>query len=174
MAVTPSDVAITAGSGTNINTVNITNGGGTDKRQVNCVGGPDLGDLTVIAVVANTAPAGTEYGLLVREAQGAPSAYDSTAYETGHIIKASAGVLRGISGYNSGPAQWIQVHNSVTVPADTAVPLLVIKVPAQSNFSYDAGRFGKAFATGISVCNSTTSPAKTLGAADVFWNVLYS
>jgi hypothetical protein len=68
MSITASDVAITAGSGTNINTVDVTNGGGTDKRQVVAVGGPNTGDLTIIASVLSALPGTSELGLTVREA----------------------------------------------------------------------------------------------------------
>lgn len=332
MAVTPSEVDITAGSGTHISTVDITNGGNTDKRQVTCIGGPNTADLNTIASVISILPASSELGLTVRNAsladvtatinltanaqtasvamnshksvavvltgtwvativfeisvdgttwvacngfseangnwvpsttavgswwfeplgaiaaarirvsaytsgtitgillastgdantfefQGepgvsiptnavllggsdgtnlraittdttgiitvhkipsssstfAPSAVDSTALEAGHVIKASAGTLYSLSGYNSktGP-QFILIFNSTTVPADTTVPIIVLIVPQQSNFSWDAGQYGKAFSTGISVSNSSTAATKTAGAADCWFNALFS
>lgn len=101
------------------------------------------------------------------------SRYDSVAYENSEVVKASAGIFRGVTGYNSGPAQWIQIHNTTTVVADTAVPAIIVPVAAQSSFIWSAGEKGTWFTTGIMVCNSTTGPTKTIGAADCFFNALY-
>lgn len=98
----------------------------------------------------------------------------TTAYAASLVVKASAGRLFGLQGYNSlGSAQFIQIHDAASLPADTAVPKVVVLVPATSNFSIDFGQFGRLFSTGIVVCNSTTGPTKTIGAADVWLDAQY-
>ena len=108
---------------------------------------------------------------------GAGGAWDranSGAYEASRVIKASAGRLRVLMGYNSKTsAQFIQVFNSTTVPADATAPIYTFTVPASSNFSLDLGETGDYFSTGIAVSNSSTGATKTIGSADVFFTAIY-
>ncbi len=98
----------------------------------------------------------------------------TTVYATSLVIKATAGRLYGISGYNSkGSAQFIQLHDSATLPADTAIPIVTITVPASSNFSIDFGAVGMTFTTGIVASNSSTGPTKTIGSADCWFAARY-
>jgi len=103
-----------------------------------------------------------------------PTLASSTAYEASNVVKASAGTLYTISGYNSGAVQFVQVHNTTTLPADSAVPIVVFKIDALDNFAFDiGGLFGLTFGTGITICNSSTTPTKTIGAADCWFNITY-
>lgn len=107
---------------------------------------------------------------------GAASVYSraaTTAYKKSLVVKASAGRLFLLTGYNSNAAtQFIQIHDAAAVPADTAVPVYTFAVP-QGNFSLDLTNVGDYFSTGIVVCNSSTGPTKTIGADDCWFVALY-
>lgn len=98
----------------------------------------------------------------------------TTAYATNLVVKASPGTLYGITGYNSlASAQWIQIHDAISLPANAAVPKVILYVAASTAFSFEFNSYGRRFAIGIVVCNSTTGPTKTLGSADCWFDVQY-
>lgn len=102
----------------------------------------------------------------------APNNSNSAAYEASRVAKATGGQLYSVIGYNSkASAQFIQIHDSATLPADNAVPLVVITAAASSNFTIDFGMRGMQLTNGIVVCNSSTGPAKTVGSADCWFAV---
>ena len=112
---------------------------------------------------------------LVRTNGAVKTGYATTALAASGIIKASAGTLYGLAGINdSASDQYLQIFDSVTVPADTTVPDLVLFIPAKSNFSFDLGIYGYALATGISWSNSSTLATKTIGSDDVWLNGIYN
>jgi hypothetical protein len=96
----------------------------------------------------------------------------STAAAASLVVKASAGTLFSLTGYNSGPAQFIQIYNSTTLPNNGAIPLLVVGVPSQSTFAFDWSK-GIPCGTGIVVGNSSTYASKTIGSADCFFTAAY-
>lgn len=97
---------------------------------------------------------------------------DSTAYEASRVISNAPVNLLGCFGYNSKTsAQFMQLFNSTTVPADTTAPTVApINVPASSSWSIDFGVYGRSFATGIAISNSSTGPTKTIGSADTWFS----
>jgi len=104
----------------------------------------------------------------------APTNASTTAYAASLIVKASAGVLYIVTGFNSrSSGQFIQIFDSATLPADTSVPKVIFYVESNSNFSFDLGVYGRAFSSGIVICNSSTGPTKKIGAADCWFDVQY-
>lgn len=98
----------------------------------------------------------------------------TTAYATNLVVKATPGTVYKVSGYNSlAGAQWIQIHDSTSLPADTAVPEVILSAAASANFEIDFGPTGRIFETGIVICNSTTGPTKTIGAANCWIDAQY-
>lgn len=79
----------------------------------------------------------------------------STALETGHVIKASAGNLYGLEVMSTSAAGMVLVFNSATVPAaGTVAPVKAYNLPANSTLVVGFDPPLK-FTTGISVAFST-------------------
>jgi hypothetical protein len=98
----------------------------------------------------------------------------SVAYEAGRQVVVGAATLKGITGHNSGPAQFIQLHDVAAAPADGEIPVDMFFVPADTSFAYEPdGLAGDAYADGIYICNSSTGPTKTIGASDCWFTVRY-
>jgi hypothetical protein len=134
---------------------------GTTQRVTLATDGPGVSSLSSIA--NNTAGGAVSGASLV----------SSTANEASRVIKASAGTLISLVGYNArASAQFIQLFNSATVPADTAVPIYTFMVPASANFSLDVPVSGIPFTTGIAVSNSSTQATKTIGSADCWFTAV--
>lgn len=90
------------------------------------------------------------------------------------VFKASAGILREVNGINTKTsAQYIQVFNSTSAPADATTPVITMLVEAGANYSIDLGEDGQYFSTGITVTNSSTASTKTIGSADCIINGRY-
>ena len=97
---------------------------------------------------------------------------NSTAYEVSRVINTAACKLVSLFGYNSGPAQFIQLFDATSAPADGTAPVFVIGVPAQSSFGIDFGVTGLPFSTGCVASNSTTGPTRTAGSANCFFTAV--
>lgn len=125
------------------------------------------------AVSISQVTPGTTNGVVIKAPIGgqAPTNSTSTALEASRVGKASPGTLFGLSGFNNkASAQYIQIFDSATVPADAAVPVQVQQVPALSPYSFDFGTYGRGFAAGIAASNSSTLATKTLGSADCWFD----
>lgn len=98
----------------------------------------------------------------------------TTAYASSLIASAVGATILGISGYNSKTSgQYIQIHDAPSLPADTAIPKVIIYIPALSSYGIDFGAEGRLCAAGIVICNSSTGATKTIGSADCWFDVQY-
>lgn len=104
--------------------------------------------------------------------------YASAAAEASAVVSAVPARVSKIIVINDNvAARYIQLFDSATVPADTAVPDLCVVVPADSTYVIDLPRTIERrvaggvdrfplFETGVAICNSTTGATKTVGGAD--------
>ena len=87
----------------------------------------------------------------------------------GMVISSNPAVLLSITISNlSASAQYIQLHDAASAPANGAVPKISVYWPANTSAQLEwIASDGRDFSTGIYVCNSSTDATKTLGAADL-------
>jgi len=122
------------------------------------------GDYSPVAVGA----AGEAFHVIVHEANAAWADTNISAMSaTSGVIKASPGKLYRVTVTNdNAAARWIQFFNLTAVPADTAVPVISVKLGIGASMQLNFGESGRYFSTGICWSNSSTGPTKTIGAAD--------
>lgn len=101
--------------------------------------------------------------------------YRNTAYAASGVATTQTNVqILSVTGFNNGPAQFVLLFDSATVPADTTGPdLIPIWAPANQNFSYDAITRGHVFANGIAWSNSNSGVSKAIQAADILVQIEY-
>lgn len=104
---------------------------------------------------------------------GLPLNKHSNAYGASLVVLSGPGRLFGFAVYNSnGSTQFIQVHDSATLPGNGAVPVMFWPVATVSTLSL-SWLPARTFERGIVVCNSSTGPTLTIGAADCFFDAQY-
>jgi hypothetical protein len=98
----------------------------------------------------------------------------SSALQAAHIGLAGAGRVFGFTVYNSNAAaQYILVFDRNTLPGAGVTADLVFVAPATNalGVNWIPGRW---FRSGCVLCNSSTAPTLTAGAADCFFDVQYA
>lgn len=91
---------------------------------------------------------------------------DGGALVASRVISTTPIKLFSLIVLNTGAAQYIQLFESATVPADSAVPELpAVRVGASTTTQFDFGVQGIDFDS-LSVSNSSTAASKTIGSAD--------
>ena len=83
-------------------------------------------------------------------------------------------VVYGFTVYNTkSSAQYLNVFDANTVPADNAVPLFSFALAANNGVGFGFTPRGRQFQTGLVLCNSSTDTLKTIGSADCFFDVQF-
>jgi hypothetical protein len=97
----------------------------------------------------------------------------SNGYAASIIANTGPGILYGFTAYNSnGSAQFIQLFDSATVPADGVQPATLFTIAAGDQLAVEWIN-GRSYLAGVVLCNSSTGPTKTIGAADCYFDVQY-
>lgn len=97
----------------------------------------------------------------------------SNAYANALQVKTGPGVLFGFTAYSSkGTAQFIQIHDKVTVPVTGDIPCTVFTVAATAHLPISFVLW-RTFEVGCWIVNSSTGPTCTLGSADTFFDAQY-
>ena len=103
-----------------------------------------------------------------------PLNYVSRQLENSCVVKTGDGILYGLTVTNTkASAQFVLMFEGRTLPADTTVPIIAKSVPANDavGFNWFPGR---AFSSGLILCNSSTNATKTIGSADCLFDVQYA
>lgn len=167
-------VEITPGSGVPIATDAVTvDGAAAELQRVKIMHGVDG--------AANEASESTPIPVQiipVNSAAAAAVAAQSTALAAALQATTTASTLYGVAGVSTRTTgQWIQVWDAAAAPS-AGSPVYVLWVPPASagggsNFSLALPQYGRRFAAGIYVCNSTTMLTRTAGAADCFFATVH-
>lgn len=125
------------------------------------VRGVDNGDGTASLTVVPGPP--------VAAGDACPSVFSNLGANATLNVKASAGNVYSLYCKNAnGASRWLQLHNTATVPAGGAVPLMPFEVPAGGSIVIGEDFFtaaGLHFTTGIAFAFSTTAATYTAATA---------
>lgn len=83
-------------------------------------------------------------------------------------------VVYGFTAYSTkGSAQFLNVFDAEKLPADGAVPLFSFPLAANNGVGFAFPPTGRQFQTGLVLCNSSTDSSKTIGSADMLFDVQF-
>jgi hypothetical protein len=105
---------------------------------------------------------------------GLPRNGTSAGLQAAHIALAGEGRVFGLTVFNSNAsAQYILVFDRSTIPSAGATADIVLKAPGADvlGVNWIPGRW---FRSGCVLCNSSTAPTLTAGAADCLFDVQYA
>lgn len=103
-----------------------------------------------------------------------PRSAVNPALAASFIAMEGQGRLLGVTVTNTkASAQFFQLFDASSLPADTAVPIVSVDIAANTAKGIYWGPDGRWMRLGITFCNSSTQGTKTLGSADCLFDVQY-
>ncbi len=102
------------------------------------------GATQTVAKLANTGSlAGAESMSVVGASTSTSTNATTTAYAASLVVKAAAGALWGLTGYNANAAaQWVQIHDAASLPANGVAPSLSTSPASRRSRSTSASAAG--------------------------------
>lgn len=143
-------------------------------------------------VVLFTSPADTTTGVdvPVNSTNPLPVSLETAGIESVHrllsaansenatSVKASAGVLFKLEGWNAGTVTYLKLYNKASTPSEADTPLATFYLPASLKFDIDFGPGGLTMGTGIAyrlvTGNADNDDTAVAAAAVLALNVLYT
>ena len=105
---------------------------------------------------------------------GLPLNHSSTVLANSIVVCTDYCYLLSFTVLNTNAAaQFIQLHDARTLPANGAVPASAFTVPGSSNLVISYVMPGRKFFSGIVIANSSTSSTLTVGAADCYFDAQF-
>ena len=91
-----------------------------------------------------------------------------------NLVLVGAVRVYGFTVYNTkATAQFLNVFDASSLPADGAVPIFSWPLSANSGVGIYFGQPGRVFHRGVALCNSSTDSTKTIGSADCLFDVQF-
>lgn len=106
--------------------------------------------------------------------QALPDNYTTGALAKSLVLPGSI-VVYGFTVYSTkSSAQFLNVFDAASLPADNAVPLFSWPLAANNGVGIAWQPNGRWFKGGLVLCNSSTDAVKTIGSADCFFDVQWN
>ena len=99
----------------------------------------------------------------------------SQKLENARVVNSGRTQLYGFAGVNTkAAAQFILAFDATAIPANGAIPAVVLNAPASDNFWISWAPAWRNFQEGVVLCNSSTAATLTLGSADCWFDAQYT
>lgn len=144
----------------------------TSTNPLPMTGSGTAGTSAAAVVTVQGIAGGTTLPVTITQSSTGITPVVSTAAESGHVLKASAGVLWGLTAATGASAGFVMVFNATSAPVDGAVtPIECLPVAANSAVAVSfAGGPAAAYSTGITVVFSTTGCFTKTASATAFFS----